>query len=188
MKVTVSLLVRVVMGILDPSMNILRCKCRSPGHPTEPLWSTPRVGRLSARKKQSAKLSGSRLGLAFAVATRVMAELGQERGGPGINRTSGGLGRGREADGIAQRLQPLDQRLGALRRTAAVEVIRPKILIDHAGLEHVVGSGEQRRGHRTDRLLRPAPGTQPVILSIKITAWAAGGRPGALHQHGLQPD
>jgi hypothetical protein len=55
MKVTVLLVVRTVMGVLDPSMNVFPLGMR-PGRRAEPLWPPPLVGYQS-RYSQAAVLS-----------------------------------------------------------------------------------------------------------------------------------
>jgi hypothetical protein len=66
-------------------------------------------------------------------------------------------------------------------------VVGAEVPVGGAVLEHAVGGGEDRGGHRADRLLRPAAGAQAVELGLKVAGLPAARRPGALDECGLEP-
>jgi DNA-binding transcriptional regulator LsrR (DeoR family) len=71
-----------------------------------------------------------------------------------------------------------------LRRAA---VVGSEVFVDGAIAQHVVDCGEHGGGHGANGLLRPPPVPQPLELRLVVAALLAHRRPGALHQHGLQP-
>jgi hypothetical protein len=64
---------------------------------------------------------------------------------------------------------------------------RSEILIAVAVLEHEVDGSEERSGDGADGLILAAPGTNALILSLKIAALLARRCPAALDQGGLEP-
>src|SRR4051794_41475376 len=81
----------------------------------------------------------------------------------------------RELDGVAEVREPADEPSGLDLLGAAVEVVGAEVRVDGAVLEHVVGRGQDRGRHRTDRLLRPAAGAQAVVLGLQIARLLAAG-------------
>jgi hypothetical protein len=67
------------------------------------------------------------------------------------------------------------------------EVVRSEVLVGGTVLEHVVGGGQDRGGDGADRPFRPATAAQAMELGLEVAGLLPAGRPGALHQRGLQP-
>ena len=90
-------------------------------------------------------------------------------------------------DGIAEVLKSGDETFGLSGFGAAIEVVGSEILIAVAVLEHEVDGSEERSGDGADGLILAAPGTNALILSLKIAALLARRCPAALDQGGLEP-
>src|SRR3712207_1152517 len=93
----------------------------------------------------------------------------------------------RGLDGVAEVGELLDEARRSVALGTAVEVVGPEVLVEGAVAQHVVGSGQDGRGDGADRLLRAAAGTQAPELGLQVAGLLARGRPGALHEGGLQP-
>jgi len=72
-------------------------------------------------------------------------------------------------------------------RIAAGEVVGAEVLVAGAVGEHVVGGGEERGGDSDHRLLAAAASLEAQELGLEVAILLAGGGPGALHEHRLQP-
>src|SRR5262249_40587271 len=70
---------------------------------------------------------------------------------------------------------------------AWIKVVRAEVLIEGPVLEHVIDGRKYRCRDGQDRLLRATPRADAVKLSLEIGAFRSCGRPGALHQGGLEP-
>src|SRR4029077_20660760 len=66
-------------------------------------------------------------------------------------------------------------------------MIGSKVLIRGSILEHVVDGSEDRGGNGCDRLLGTPPRLEPQELGLQVAVLLAHGRPGALHECGLEP-
>ena len=67
------------------------------------------------------------------------------------------------------------------------EVFGAEVLVEGAVSQHVVGGGQDRGGDGTYRLLGSAPVPQASELRLQVAFVLAAGRPGTLHEGGLQP-
>src|SRR3954451_13967720 len=94
---------------------------------------------------------------------------------------------GRQLDRVAEVGEPADEPPGLDLLGAAVEVVGAEVRVDGAVLQHMVGGGQDRGRHRAHRLLRSAAAAQAVVLGLQVAGLLAAGRPGALHEGGLQP-
>ena len=92
-----------------------------------------------------------------------------------------------EGDGEAQLAELADELGSEALAIGAVEVVGAEILIGRAAAEHPVGGGQDRRGDRDDRILRPAAGAQTGEKGGQVAGFGAGGAPGDLDQEGLEP-
>src|SRR3712207_5956792 len=70
---------------------------------------------------------------------------------------------------------------------APVEVVGPEVAPEGAVAQHVADGGEHRGGDGADGLLGAAALPQPLELRSEMAVLRPAGRPGALHQGGLQP-
>src|SRR5258705_6308808 len=68
-----------------------------------------------------------------------------------------------------------------------MEVIGAEVLIQGSVLEHVVDGGEDGGSNGHDCLLWTAPRLDPQELGPQVAVLLAHGRPGALHECGLEP-
>ena len=66
-------------------------------------------------------------------------------------------------------------------------MIGAEVLMLGAILQHMVDRREHRGGDGANGLLRSALGTEPLELRPVVAVLLAGGRPGALHEDGLEP-
>ena len=71
---------------------------------------------------------------------------------------------GGDLDGKAEVLETLDEALGLPVLAPAVEVLGAEVLIEHPAPEHVVGGGQDRGRHGSNRRLRSALGAQAMEL------------------------
>src|SRR3954454_18776975 len=87
-----------------------------------------------------------------------------------------------DLDGKAEALETFEEALGLSVLAPAVEVLGAEVLIEHPVPKHVVGRGQDRGRHGSNRRLRSALGAQAMELRLKIAALLAARRPGALDQ------
>src|SRR5689334_20084531 len=73
-----------------------------------------------------------------------------------------------DLDGKAEVLETPDEAPGLSVLAPAVEVLGAEVLIEHPVLQHVVGRGQDRGRHRSNRRLRSALGAQAMELRLKI--------------------
>ena len=88
---------------------------------------------------------------------------------------------------VAEVSQAGNEAVDLLARAPFVKVIAAKVLIKGAGLQHFVGSGEDRGGDGADRLFCPAASAQAMELCLEIAGLLASGRLGALDEDGFEP-
>src|SRR5271165_6941568 len=62
-----------------------------------------------------------------------------------------------------------------------------KVAVIGSVLEHMVDGGEERCGDGANGFLRTALGLKPKELRLVVAVVLSLGRPGALHEHSLQP-
>src|SRR5918993_3124340 len=77
--------------------------------------------------------------------------------------------------------------VGLLLGRTPLEVVRSEVVPEGAVAQHAPGGGEDGSGDGADRLLRSAALAQPPELRPEIAVPLPAGRPGALHEGGLQP-
>jgi transposase len=91
------------------------------------------------------------------------------------------------ADLVADLLQAPDEAVGGLGGVLAVEVGSAQIVPFGAVLEHVPCGREHGGGHGDDGLLGASSRSDAMELRLQVASLDSYGRPGGLHQRGLEP-
>src|SRR5215217_7819838 len=90
-------------------------------------------------------------------------------------------------DDIAEAADAVCELVSGAGRIAADEVVGAEVLVAGAIAEHVINGGQDRGGDRDRRLFRATASLEAQELSFEVAALLPRRRPGALHQHGLEP-